>query len=189
MKPVTITDFEDELVNHFRDIAISMKKDDEEKFMGWIEFNNALANNVYFSKKNRDSNGFQYSIENTPSLFDWLTNFKTVNYQLNDNVSIRLTPKGFFHILFGHVEGYLIPRKGAMVKIININSCEELFKLISDIIMHIKTDLINHYQAKLGKFEKNNIIYSGHEYALNIDSKRKIISFYSVERKFIKNYN
>lgn len=182
----TVKYFEDVLVERFKSVAQILKQEDEKKYEGWIEFNNSLADNVYFSKKNRDLNGFKYSIENTPILMQWLTNFKTISYKIDDTITIKLTPSGFFHILFGHIDGYLVPRKGAMVKIDNVHSCEALLKLIGEIVLHIKVDLINHFNAKTGKFEKKDIVYLETEYAMNIDSKKRILSFYPVDRRFTK---
>jgi hypothetical protein len=159
------------------EIKSSLQNSGNKNHAAFLEFVTALATNIRTDKKLR----YKYNFKNNQELFDCFQNYKTRNFKLSEDVTIKLKPGPFIHILLGHIEKYQMHRKGYMVRFSQINNWEELLILITDLITFLKDELIQHFSISNQKYDNNCFTYQKKLYGIHLDKKGEIKTLY--ERK------
>ncbi len=163
--------------SHLRELSIKAHNPNGEKdYSGIIELTTSLLNNLGFSKNDRKNKGMKY----TPKLIEGIDSFKEKKYSLTNDITIKLSPKSFVHILIGHVENYSIPRKGRLIQFTNINHWEDLLLFIDALIVHLQKDLIMHYSNSRLEYNNINVKIGTRRYGIHISKSGNIKTIYQM---------
>ncbi|GAB3417360.1 hypothetical protein GCM10027516_11080 [Niabella aquatica] len=162
--------------------AIKAHNPDKGKnYSAFLEFLKALKYNVDFSFDDPKNKAPKYNEEKDRELFELVKNFHGTTYRLNEEITIRLTPKEFIHIVIGHLDGYQIPRKGKIVTFEFLHHWENLLAFIKIIIDDIiKDDLIVHYNNTDSEYSNRNIKICDKQYGIHIGRRKNIKTFYQI---------
>ena len=182
-KDIDIPYFENSLKESFQGLINTMEQQkDKEDFEGIIAYSKSIINNIDFRRKKESGyiNGVKYEFERQKELFKWFDEFKKRVYCLSDQLVIELNPNDFFHILIGHVDGFIVPRKGKAIQFSSISSPSELVEFIDEIVDFLKPELIIHYDSSDENFDRKNFNYKSAVYGIHIKRKR-IITLYPVD--------
>ncbi|MCG8763527.1 hypothetical protein G1K46_12450 [Tenacibaculum finnmarkense] len=171
------TELKDISQNIVDSVKVSHQKSRNERDEAFLEFVTAFATNIRTDRKLR----YKYNFKNNQELFNCFDNYETQTYKLSDDLIIKLKPRPFIHILLGHVEKYIIHRKGEMVRFTQVNDWKELLTLINEIVHYIKDQLIEHYKDNNEKYDNKCFTYNGKIYGIHLDKNAEIKTLY--ERK------
>lgn len=163
------------------DLRTEMIKDNTKNgknVLGIAEVLNALYENVGFTRNKPLKNGRTYDKEKLLELLDGVYSFSGKRYQIQGNITIKLSAKAFAHILVGHVSAYKIPRKGHQVLFTKINNWRGLLLLIEQVIKLIEGEIIEHFSKKVCEFNKTDICIDGVKYSIHINQQGSIKTFY-----------
>jgi hypothetical protein len=133
--------------------------------------------NVDFSSKDRKTKGLGINRHKFLELLNFTSEFTGHDFELK-NITIKLTPKRFMHILVGHVEDYLISRKGRLITFDHISHWHEVFLLIESVIAIIEKDLERHFSGSGQDYNNTSIIVGVKKFGIHISQKGVIKTFY-----------
>ncbi len=156
-------------------IQLAHEKEPNNGHAALLEYSKSIAKNI------KEDRGLKYCYENSRDMYECIQSFKGKKYKLSESIYITLKPKAFIHILVGHMENYLIPRKGRMVKFSNIKDWKELLKLIDRIIGSLSSELTKYFNSNKSGFNKTNYEFENRTYGIHLSRNGEIKTFYEVE--------
>ena len=149
-------------------------KEPKEGHDGLLELAKAAKNNL------NEDRGIKFNRANNRELFDCLEKYKGDAIRLTEKITIILKTGVFVHILIGHVEKHLIPRKGKLVQFSKVDHWITLHHLIISVIYILMDDLIRHYTYYQAGYDNTNVEFEGCTYGIHINKHGEIKTFYQI---------
>ena len=166
------------VISDVRKNIIELNPQREKNISGITELLQAVLENLTFAKNDILIKGVKYDKQTFQELLKGIHAFQGKRYNLQKNISIRLSQKVFTHILVGHISEYRIPRKGYQVLFEKVHTCQDLLNLFDQVIKFIEPDIVKHFSRIKSEFDKTDILIDGVMFGIHISQNGDIKTFY-----------
>ena len=166
------------VVSDVRRNIIELNPQTEKNISGITELLQAVLENLTFAKNDIPIKGVKYNKQTFQELLKGIHAFQGKRYNLQKNISIRLSQKVFTHILVGHISEYKIHRKGYQTLFEKVHTCQDLLNLFDRVIKFIEPDIVEHFSRTKNEFNKTDIVIDGVMFGIHISQNGDIKTFY-----------